>query len=347
MKTNKHFTIVLLLLLSLSGISTHAQQEVVKKSESVVVMSEDDIISLAMTLRELKKKYAIKAPLNLSDTLNTKISSKEKNSFEVVYLKKQIALLENELKESTTSKNTTDTSATLINNSNSLNQTELNGIKQDINQLKGLIRQLAIKTNNDLTVVVPTARLETKTETVPIVTTIKEQMPAKEKENIALRSKVDSLDVLFKNFKASDYSGDFADLEKIITELKKELALKDLLLPNTFENLTSEYKGYSRSIYFSNNSTNLNEEGAKVVDELNEILNKNNNIDIVVKGFASNKGVALYNENLSMMRTESVKKALILRGIHPIRVLTQYHGIDYEAKADKARRVEISILVRK
>ncbi len=299
MKTNKHFTIVLLLLLSLSGISTNAQQEVVKKSESVIVMSEDDIISLAMTLRELKKKYAIKAPLNLSDTLNTKISSKEKNSFEVVYLKKQIALLENQLKESTTSKNTTDTSATLINNSNSLNQTELNGIKQDINQL------------------------------------------------IALKSIVDSLDVLFKNFKASDYSGDFAALEKRITELKKELALKDLVLPNTFENLTSEYKGYSRSIYFSNNSTNLNEEGAKVVDELNEILNKNNNIDIVVKGFASNKGVALYNENLSMMRTESVKKALILRGIHPIRVLTQYHGIDYEAKADKARRVEISILVRK
>jgi outer membrane protein OmpA-like peptidoglycan-associated protein len=334
-------------LLSLSGISTQAQQEAVKESESVIVMSEDDIISLAMTLRELKKKYANKAPLNLSDTSNTEISTLEKNSFEVAYLKKQIVLLENQIKESTTSKNTTDTNATLIKDSNSLNQTELNGIKQDINQLKDLIRQLAIKTNNDLTVVVPSGRLETKTEVVPIVTTIKEQIPSNEKENIALKRKVDSLNVLFKNFKASDYSGDFAALEKRISELKKELALKDLVLPTSFENLTSEYKGYSRSIYFSNNSTNLNEEGIKVVDELNKILDKNNNIDIVVKGFASNKGVALYNENLSMMRTESVKKALILKGIHPIRVLTQYHGIDYEAKADKARRVEISILVRK
>jgi outer membrane protein OmpA-like peptidoglycan-associated protein len=49
-----------------------------------------------------------------------------------------------------------------------------------------------------------------------------------------------------------------------------------------------------------------------------------------------------------MQRTESVKKALMLRGIHPNRILTQYHGIDYTAATEAdARRVEISFLIVK
>jgi outer membrane protein OmpA-like peptidoglycan-associated protein len=335
-----------LLLLSVSGITTQAQQKVVENSENLIIMSEDDIISLAMKLRALKKDRLSKMTLMIPDSSKSKINTLEKNTFEVDYLRSQIVVLENQIKGYEISKNASKPKAiTSVNTSNSLNQTELNNIKQDISQLKDLVRQLAIKTNNDLTVVVPITQLETEAKIVPTDTIVKEEIPTVNKENLVLKNKLDSLTVLFKNFKETDYSGDFTALEKRITALKKELALKNA--PTSYDNLIKEYKGFSRSIYFENNSTDLNEEGTKVVAELNEILDKNDNIDIVVKGFASNKGVALYNENLSMMRTESVKKALILKGIQPIRVLTEYHGIDFKATADKARRVEISILVRK
>lgn len=344
MKTNKLLTILILLLLSLSGTTTQAQQEVVKNSENVIIMSEDDIVSLAMKLRALKKDHLSKMSLSKKDS--TKSNTLEKNSFEVDYLRSKIAVLENQLKGNETSKNNAKQNpVTSANNANSLNQTELNNIKQDISQLKDLVRQLAIKTNNDLAVVVPLTQLETDAKLVQTDTINKEEIPTVNKENLVLKNKLDSLTVLFKNFKETDYSGDFTALKERITALKKELALKNA--PTSYDNLVKEYKGFGRSIYFENNSTDLNAEGVKIVDELYKILDKNDNIDIIVKGFASNKGLALYNENLSMMRTESIKKALTLKGIKPIRILTAYHGIDYKAKVEKARRAEISILVRK
>jgi hypothetical protein len=42
---------------------------------------------------------------------------------------------------------------------------------------------------------------------------------------------------------------------------------------------------------------------------------------------SSNKGNPVYNQNLSLQRTENVKKYLVKKGIHPSRILTQYHGI--------------------
>lgn len=364
MKTNNHLTILLLLFVSLSAITTNAQQVEVDNSESIIVMSEDDIISLANTLRELKKNYTRSVSSSTANASNTKISTSEKSALEVDYLKKQIVLLETQIKEYETDKNSTIKSSAAINNTNSLNQRELNSIKQDISQLRDLISQLAIKTKSDLTVIVPSTQLITKTEIMPVVTktkivptvtkaemipvatVIKEQIPSENKENLALKRQLDSLTVLVKNFKEVDYTKDFKTLENRIEELKKELALKEVAQPVVDENAINKYKEFTRDIYFSNNSKVLNDQSTKVVDELNEILTKNNNIDLVVKGFASNKGAALYNENLSMMRTESVKKALILKGINPLRILTEYHGIDYNAKADKARRVEISIIVR-
>ncbi len=48
-----------------------------------------------------------------------------------------------------------------------------------------------------------------------------------------------------------------------------------------------------------------------------------------------------------MQRTESVKKALINKGVHPTRILTQYHGIDYLSTSESlARRVDIELLIR-
>jgi outer membrane protein OmpA-like peptidoglycan-associated protein len=61
---------------------------------------------------------------------------------------------------------------------------------------------------------------------------------------------------------------------------------------------------------------------------------------VYLKGFASNKGNPVYNQNLSLQRTENVKKYLVKKGIHPSRILTQYHGIDYGATKEELLHVE-------
>jgi outer membrane protein OmpA-like peptidoglycan-associated protein len=79
------------------------------------------------------------------------------------------------------------------------------------------------------------------------------------------------------------------------------------------------------------------------LDEVVTILKSKNRC--VFKGFASNKGNPVYNQNLSLQRTENV---MVKKGIHPSRILTQYHGIDYGAtKEELARRVELSFIIRK
>ena len=346
MKTNKHLTLLLMLLLS--GISMRAQQKMVESAESAVIMSEDDIISLVKTLREYKQKKYNSAALKTEEASIISHKTIENNTYEVDYLRKQISQLEQQIEELKTIK--ASANSNLGNNTNSLNARELTNIKYEVSQLKNLIRQLADRTNNDLTVVLPNTQIETKTEQSPYESLLIEQTKSNSQENEVLERKLDSLNMLFKNLKPTDnpdYSSDFNALEKKLIDLKNELSLKNTK-PNAYEALSSKYKGFSRRIYFSNNSFALSTEGNQIVEELNRILDKNDNVDIVVKGFASNKGNALYNENLSMQRTESVKKALILRGIHPTRILTQYHGIDYSvANYDKARRVEISIIVRK
>ena len=345
LKTNKHLTIAFLLLLSV--ITTQAQKEVVENSESVIIMSEDDIISLVKTLKEHKKRNSNSRSYRTVEKSLIQTDDVGKNTFEVKYLKSQIVQLERQLEQFSNAKTTSNPSS--ANDLNSLNRRELNNIKHEISQLRNLIQQIAIQTNRDPTVVVPSTQLTATTE-LPMVPSVREQLTYNEQENLALENKLDSINILFQNLKPSsnsiDYSGDFNALEKRIEDLKKELLLKNSE-PNTYDVLSKKYKGFSSVIYFSNNSIILNLEAKKVVDDLYEILNRNDNVHIVVKGFASNKGNALYNENLSMQRTESVKKAMMLRGIHPTRVLTQYHGIDYNAGADNARRVEISILVRK
>lgn len=340
MKINKQLSFILFLVMTLLVFKTHAQQDVVENSESVIIMSEDDIVSLALKLRELKKDY-----LNKKAIAKTGVTSLEKSTFEVEFLRNQVAQLENMLKNSSVPKEET----TIVYKYNDQNQKELKEIKQEVNQLKNLINQLVANSKNEVTIAVSSAEFDTKKEVAPAESVNEELVEAKDvitKENLFLKNKLDSLTTLFKNYKETNYNVNFTALEKRITELQNELAAKNTV-SSSYNQLVEKYKSYDKSIFFSNNSADVNKQGAEVITELYEILTKNNTIDIVVKGFASNKGVALYNENLSMMRTESVKKALISKGIHPVRVLTQYHGIDYKATDEIARRVEISILVRK
>lgn len=373
-------------MLLLAVFTTKAQQDSTLKSNDIIVMHEDDLVALIKRLKEYKRNNvskdstivainSFKKAVLKQDSLTSKkvvlekqmvtlqptsIEKKVKETAvvtvknntepteEVIYLRKQIVILENIIKDFNSQNTVAKTNA--VSNTDALNKKELESIKNDISQIKSAINQLANQKNKDIKVIVPKAKNETITKIVPVTTIIKEKTIVDTKETLALSNKIDSLNVLFTNLKAQkenpDYTKQFSALENTIAQLQKELTQKNEALSN-YDVLVNEFKEYSKIIYFANNAINLNADGNLVVNELKELLAKNDKVDILVKGFASNKGNALYNENLSMLRTESVKKALILKNIHPTRVLTQYHGIDYKATSNEARRVEITILVRK
>ena len=108
------------------------------------------------------------------------------------------------------------------------------------------------------------------------------------------------------------------------------------------------FKDYKKQIFFENNRFNIRNTDIITINELVEIISSNDKIDILIKGFASNKGTPIQNEKLSMLRAESVKKELIRAGVHTSRIHTQYHGIDYGATNEAlARRVDINLLVKR
>jgi len=115
-----------------------------------------------------------------------------------------------------------------------------------------------------------------------------------------------------------------------------------------YPELMKKFDSFQSEIYFDNNSKEIKVDQIQTLDKITTILKSTDKIDVYLKGFASNKGNPAYNQNLSVQRTESVKKYLVKKGIHPNRILTQYHGIDYDTNNEElARRVEMSFLIRK
>jgi outer membrane protein OmpA-like peptidoglycan-associated protein len=177
-----------------------------------------------------------------------------------------------------------------------------------------------------------------------------------------------------KNKNSGKYSEEISDLEKKIVALKEKQ--EDLNRSNTnydqliqilnskktsndtliiekrelsdYPELIKKFDSFKSEVLFNNNSKVIQENQMQQLDEVVTILKSTEKIDVYLKGFASNKGNPVYNQNLSLQRTENVKKYLVKKGIHPSRILTQYHGIDYGAtKEELARRVELSFIIRK
>ncbi len=331
---------VFIVLFFLFFILTYGQDKMTQKNESMIIMSEADISSLAKTLDEYKQKKISKRVNTKVLSINNKLPHQPAFNLEVDFLKSEILKLQQQL----ANVNSNRQYAT-----NAISTRESYGLKKledEVAQLKKLLHNASSrKENTDLVYVTPYSQNTPKPTQKEII--VKEQANPTHKEDETVRAKLDSLNALFKLAQQHNYNEDFTTLQSKIDALKNELLAKNNM-PTPYETLVNKFKNYNRIAYFANNSVLLNSESQKIIDELVTILNENTTLDVIVKGFASNKGNALYNEDLSIKRTEAVKKALMLKGIHPARILTQYHGIDYSAATDaKARRVELGILVRK
>ena len=85
-----------------------------------------------------------------------------------------------------------------------------------------------------------------------------------------------------------------------------------------------------------------------MLSETINLLKEYGQLDVSIVGYTSATGSPVYNQTLSQNRAENAKKYLIQQGIHPSRIFTQYHGIDYQATDPaKARRVELVTMIRK
>ena len=82
------------------------------------------------------------------------------------------------------------------------------------------------------------------------------------------------------------------------------------------------------------------------IDQIVTMLRENPELSILLEGYASNVGSPEYNNQLSMRRSESVARLLQKQGIALQRILTAFRGIDDSVEIEKARRVDISVIIR-
>ena len=114
----------------------------------------------------------------------------------------------------------------------------------------------------------------------------------------------------------------------------------------TLEDLLAKYGHKKTPIYFANNSYNPLPHDTVAIDQIVTMLRENPELSILLEGYASNVGSSEYNNQLSMRRSESVARLLQKQGIALQRILTAFRGIDDSVEIDKARRVDISVIIR-
>jgi outer membrane protein OmpA-like peptidoglycan-associated protein len=127
------------------------------------------------------------------------------------------------------------------------------------------------------------------------------------------------------------------ELEQELTDLKSEQTERGLVL--TLD-----------SIVFDVDQAELNPGASLTLDKIAEFLRQYENRNIVIEGFTDSTGPTDYNEQLSQHRAESVRQALVARGIDESRIETRGYGERFPVASNEDpsgrqlnRRVEIVI----
>ena len=78
---------------------------------------------------------------------------------------------------------------------------------------------------------------------------------------------------------------------------------------------TMEIVQINEQIMFDYNKYNINEDQMELLDEIAITMIDNPKLILVINGYASEEGAFDYNMNLSQMRADAVKSALMLRNV--------------------------------
>jgi outer membrane protein OmpA-like peptidoglycan-associated protein len=235
---------------------------------------------------------------------------------------------------------------------------KLQTLEYDIKQLNTAMNSGQKQTTNkeSVTVITPPSSVTNTVSSLPNGSykesnRFTQEIVALEKKIIALKE--EAKEQSFLQNKVENDNRPNNNYDELLRLLNSKNNSKDTLVIeqkelSDYAELMEKFDSFKSEVYFDNNSKIIKENQSKTIDQIITILKSTEKLDVYLQGFASNIGNPLYNQNLSVQRTETVKKYLVKQGIHPARILTQYHGIDYsETKDELARRVELSFIIRK
>nr|WP_185148158.1 OmpA family protein [Ornithobacterium rhinotracheale] len=115
---------------------------------------------------------------------------------------------------------------------------------------------------------------------------------------------------------------------------------------SALEELLAKYKNFKRQVFFANDSYAVSSDDIAYINDVAKVLKQNPELSVMLEGYASNVGSAEYNNQLSMKRAEAIKKALADRGISRDRLYSAFFGIDKNVPAAKARRVDMTVVIK-
>lgn len=322
-----------LLLISLCSLTIAAQSDSI--NHSIIRISEKDLNAILSRIVEAKQShYNLR---NLIGNQPVKSDNLQLN-LEAELLNKKIEILENELK--------------LLNSKNVIPSKVLNEnltLKHELDVLQFKIDEMNRLLSNQKKNETSKIAVKQNSPSIQVPNEVSNEKEIEAYKNL-LQSKLDSISFeIKKNLLKEDLLGKnkLKSINDKLDALQGETNIPETK-PSNYMLLSKKYHAFKSQLFFENNSTTIDSKQTDSLNNLVAILKEHDNIDVLLKGFASKKGSSLYNQNLSMRRTESVKRALMSKGIHPTRILTMYYGIDYVATSDiEARRVDITLIVRK
>lgn len=139
----------------------------------------------------------------------------------------------------------------------------------------------------------------------------------------------------------TDLKNQFQSLEEKLANAESPTERRSLL-----EELLEKFKNFKKQVFFTNNSDQLGPNDFAYIQDVAEVLIQYPELSIVLEGWASTRGNANYNKQLSMRRSESVEQALLGSGISPNRIVSSFKGEDTSSSEAMARRVDMSIILK-
>ena len=231
----------------------------------------------------------------------------------------------NTVKQTANNPNMTKNVANNTPNKDALLQKQLDAIAKSIADLSNQQKILAAA-------VVPLATLNNKGKLNEIQQSVDSLLlvSKKQAENNVQSHKEPTIAV--RNIKEQDSKGS----NTVISEERRR----------TLEDLLAKYGHKKTPIYFANNAYTPLSLDTQAIEQIVAMLRDNPELSILLEGYASNVGSLEYNNHLSMRRSESVAHLLQKQGIALQRILTAFRGIDNSVDKEKARRVDISVIIR-
>lgn len=115
---------------------------------------------------------------------------------------------------------------------------------------------------------------------------------------------------------------------------------------SALEGLLRKYGNFKKQVFFANNSSKVTASDMEYIKDVVQVLKKNPELSIVLEGYASPVGNAIYNKQLSMRRSEAVQSVLESEGISSSRIVVGFKGEDHSGSDAHARRVDMSIVIK-